>query len=71
MWLFTSFSLSMWVSLAQGFIAREGRVMVEPRLMDTPLQWTPLYSGHPSTVDTYDIMDNSQSPDCPSIHFNT
>ena len=35
-----------------------------------------IYSGtrlneHPSTVDTHDIMDKSQSPDCPSIHFNT
>ena len=34
------------------------------------LQWTPLY-GHPSTADTYDIVDNSESPDCPSIYFNT
>ena len=31
---------------------------------------TPL-NGHPSTADTHDIRDNSGSPDCPSIHFNT
>jgi len=31
---------------------------------------TPLY-GHPSIADTHDIMDNSESPDCFSIHFNT
>jgi len=31
---------------------------------------TPL-NGHPSKADTHDIMDNSESPDCPSIHFNT
>ena len=31
---------------------------------------TPL-NGHPSTADTYDITDNSESPDCPSVHFNT
>ena len=31
---------------------------------------TPL-NRHPSTADTHDIMDNSESPDCPSIHFNT
>ena len=28
-------------------------------------------NGHPSTADTHDITDNSESPDCPSIHFNT
>ena len=31
---------------------------------------TPL-NGHPSKADTHDITDNSESPDCPSIHFNT
>ena len=31
---------------------------------------TPL-NGHPSTADTHDITDNSESPDCPSVHFNT
>ena len=31
---------------------------------------TPL-NGHPSTADTHDITDNSKTPDCPSIHFNT
>ena len=30
-----------------------------------------LLNEHPSTADTHDIMDNSESPDCPSIHFNT
>ena len=30
---------------------------------------TPL-NGHPSTVDTYDITDNSECPDCISIDFN-
>ena len=30
---------------------------------------TPL-NRHPSTADTHDITDNSESPDCPSIHFN-
>ena len=34
------------------------------------LQWNPL-NGQPATADTHDIMDNSESPDCPSIHFNT
>ena len=33
------------------------------------------YSGtphneHPSMADTHDIMDISESPNCPSIHFN-
>ena len=28
-------------------------------------------NGHPSTADTHDITDNSESPDCPSVHFNT
>ena len=28
-------------------------------------------NGHPSTADTHDIMDNFESPDCPSIRFNT
>ena len=28
-------------------------------------------NGHPSTVDTHDIVNNSESPDCPSIHINT
>ena len=31
---------------------------------------TPL-NGHPSIVDTHDITDNSESPDCPPVHFNT
>ena len=31
---------------------------------------TPL-NGHPSKADTHDITDNSESPDCPPIHFNT
>ena len=30
---------------------------------------TPL-NRHPSTADTHDIMDNSESLNCPSIHFN-
>ena len=30
-----------------------------------------LLNGHLSAVDTYNIMDNSESPYCPSIHFNT
>ena len=28
-------------------------------------------NGHPSIADTYNIIDNSDSPDCPSILFNT
>ena len=28
-------------------------------------------NGHPSKADTHDITDNSESPNCPSIHFNT
>ena len=30
-------------------------------------------NGHPSTadLDTRDIKGNSESPNCPSIHFNT
>ena len=31
---------------------------------------TPL-NGHPSKADIHDITDNSKSPDCPPIHFNT
>ena len=31
---------------------------------------TPL-NGHPLIADTHDITDNSESPDCPSIDFNT
>ena len=31
---------------------------------------TPL-NGHPSTADTHDITDNSESPDCPSVNFST
>ena len=35
-----------------------------------------LYSGaplneHPWKADTHDVTDNSESPNCPSIHFNT
>jgi len=30
-----------------------------------------LLNGHPSKVATHDITDNSKSPDCPPIHFNT
>ena len=30
-----------------------------------------LPNGHPSTVDTHNITDNSESPDRPSFHFNT
>ena len=33
--------------------------------METPL------NGHPRTADTHDIVDNSEYPDCLSIHFNT
>ena len=28
-------------------------------------------NGHPSTADAHNITDNSESPDCPCIHFNT
>ena len=28
-------------------------------------------NGHPSTADTHDITGNSESPNCPSIHFST
>ena len=28
-------------------------------------------NGHILTADTYDITDNSESPNSPSIHFNT
>ena len=31
---------------------------------------TPL-NGHPKIADTHDITDNSESPDSPSIDFNT
>ena len=31
---------------------------------------TPL-NGHPSKADTHDITDNSESPDCSPIHFDT
>ena len=31
---------------------------------------TPL-NGQPWKADTHDITDNSESPNCPSIHFNT
>ena len=30
-----------------------------------------LLNGHLSTADTHYIVDNSESPDCSSIHFNT
>ena len=30
-----------------------------------------LRNGHPSTADTHDIADNSESPESPSIHFYT
>ena len=30
-----------------------------------------LLNGHPSKADTHDIMDNSESPECPPIHFDT
>jgi len=35
-----------------------------------------IYSGtplnrHPSKADTHDITDNSESPNCPPIHFYT
>ena len=34
----------------------------------TVVQWN-LCNGHSSTVDIHDIMDNSKSSNCPSIHF--
>ena len=34
---------------------------VEPRLTDTPQKRTAMH----------DITDNSESPDCPPIHFDT
>jgi len=33
------------------------------------VQWNPL-NRQPSTADTHNIMDNSESSDCPYIHFN-
>ena len=33
------------------------------------IQWNP--AGHPSTADTHDITDNSESPDHFFIDFNT
>ena len=30
-----------------------------------------LLNRHPSTADTHNITDNFESPDCPSIRFNT
>ena len=34
-----------------------------------------IYSGTllngPTTMDTHDITENTESPNCPSIHFNT
>ena len=30
-----------------------------------------LLNGHPWIADTHDITDNSESPNCPSIDFNT
>ena len=40
------------------------------------IQWnpalrTPLNSGHPWIADTHDITDKYESPDCPSVDFNT
>ena len=33
------------------------------------VQWNPL-NRQPSTADTHNVMDNSESSDCPYNHFN-
>ena len=68
-----------WVpSLKRGVVSPFcSRSQIERVQRDQPLQschdWkeysgTPL-NAHPSTVDTHNIRDNSESLDCPSIHF--
>jgi len=51
-----------WVSAVEGCLLRGF-------LTDSPQQQTVL-NRQPSTADTHNIMDNSESSDCPYIHFN-
>ena len=70
----TTFSMSCFsfdlcrasMNLNQTFISAPGTVVH----YDCVYSGTPP-NGYPSTADTYDITDNSESPDCPSVHFNT
>ena len=55
---------------------RAWMVDIKVFLLSSCIKNQPLYSGtppngHPSKADTHDIMDNSESPDCPPVHFNT
>ena len=50
--------------------------MPQSAVLFSAIQIAWVYSGTPlnelpSKADTHDITDNSESPDCPSIHFNT
>ena len=60
-WLVRSFVLK----LLEDLIIRINGLLSTYMYSGTPL------NGHPSTADTHDIMDSSESPNYPSIHFNT
>ena len=53
--------------ISGSLLLREFQISTEYNVM---YSGTPL-SGHPSTMDTCDITDNSECPDCISIDFNT
>ena len=45
-------------------------VICQAQYLQVTYSGTPL-NRHTSTVDIYDITDNSESPDYPPIHFNS
>ena len=61
------------VAVEENFL--QGHILLEMKLkpamgIQTQYSGTPL-NGHPSTADTHNITDNSESPDHFSIDFNT
>ena len=64
---------ALYIALADGSLWLSSRPQTNPstNCFQYLIQWNPALNGHPSTVDTHDIKDNSASPDCPSVHFST
>ena len=74
LWLFIELSMGL-IHTEQQDISYWGWLhttikMVQDILKSCTYSGTPL-NEHPSKADTQDLTDNSESPDCPFIHFNT
>ena len=68
-WVCTYNKLSL-VQLSHCIAMQHRKKHVQSLLAPTGYSGTPL-NGHSSKADTHDITDNSESPDCPPIHFDT